>query len=39
MVEHQIYEPVSVANEDALLASLETKAVPQFQQKVLQPIE
>lgn len=39
MVEHQIYKPVSVADEDALLACLETKTVAQFQQELLQPIE
>src|SRR5882757_4137567 len=39
MVEHQIHKPVSVADEDALLASLEAKTVAQFQQELLQPIE
>ena len=39
MVEHQVHKPVSVADEDALLASLEAKTVTQFQQEILQPIE
>src|SRR4051794_7719897 len=39
MVEHQIDEAVLVADQDALLASFEAEAVPQFQKEFLEMVE
>ena len=33
VIEHKIHEPVGVADQDALLSSFETKAMPQFKTK------
>ena len=39
MVEHQIDEAVLVADQDALLASFEAEAVPEFQEEFLEMVE